>query len=68
MRKGQFLSQAMKDKKKDSAAKLLKHSLLFFRSDGELTEQLLTCSVPTRYTDNDENKPSSQHHGVWGGH
>ena len=72
IRKGQFLSQAMKEKKKDNTAKFFnkfKHLLqmnrfcFFFReekflpgSDGELTEQPLAWSVPTRCTDIDESQ------------
>ena len=81
MRKGQFLLQAIKEKRKNCAAKLLnklKHFLLpnmlwFFsdekkfqpRSDGELAEQLLACSVPTGCPDINENQTLSPHHGVF---
>ena len=63
MRKGQFLSQAMKDKSKDCTEKLLnklkyllKANMLWFfpkfllRSDGELIKQPLACSGLTRCT------------------
>ena len=75
MRKGQFLSQAVKEPRKDHTAKLqhllqLNMVLFFFSdekkffwsSDDELTERLLACCVPTRCTDNEENCP---HQSIW---
>ena len=82
IRNGKFLLQAMKDRKKNKNADLFEQtqtspaffSFSFLREkffqvlDGELTEQLLACSVPTWCTDIDENQIPSPHHGVWGGY
>ena len=55
----------------------LKHEQTFFSpikkiiqlgSDGELTEQPLTCTVPTRCSSSEENQTPNPHHGVRGGH
>ena len=78
-----FLSQAMKNKMKDDAAKLfnkLKHpfqlNILWFfsnqkkilpESDCELAEQPLVCSVPTKWTNRDEKETPSSH-GDLGAH
>ena len=50
------------------------HDLVFLKcekfqptSNDELTEQLLACSVHTRFTDIDENQKLHPHHGIWGG-
>ena len=51
------------------------HTLVFLKwekflpgSDGQLIEQLLTCSASTRCTDTDGNQMLSSYHGVWGSH
>ena len=70
MTEGQFLSQVMKDKRKVHDAKLLnklkrllQSNMLYFFS--EIIEQPLSCSVPTRCIDIDENQTLSPHHWVW---
>ena len=44
------------------------HCLPLPGSDGEPTEQPLSSSASTRYTNSDENQTPNLHHGVWGGH
>ena len=84
MRKGQFLitvhegleeRQFCKAFQPTQESPSTEHALLFLRwekfplgSDSELTEQLLACSVPTRYTDSHENQTPSQYHCVWSGY
>ena len=48
------------------------HALLFLKwekflpgLDGELTEQLLACSAPTKCTNSDENQKTNPYYGVW---
>ena len=80
MKKDQSLSQTMKNMKKDcckvfeqtQTSSPIEYALVFLRcekflprSDGELTEQLLTCSVPIRC---DEDQIPSTHHSIYGGH
>ena len=75
MRKGQGMS-ALQNFLTHSVI-LLRPNMLCFSSDeekflpgsdGELTEQPLVYSVPTRYTDIGENQTPSPHHSVWNGH
>ena len=81
MRKSQSLSQAMNDKRKNSAAKFKKKpsnipsNQTYFDfsqmrkflpgSNGKLTEQSLALFVPTRCIDIDEKQTPSPHHDVW---
>ena len=83
LKKRQFLSQTIKDKKKDSAVKLFyklmhlsKPNVLWFFSDEKIfcldqmmnLQKPLAYFVPTKCTDNDETLWSpSTLHNVWGG-
>ena len=80
MRKSQFLSQAMKYKRKGCTAKLLnkhkqaspqtEYALIFCRREKILLgseSEFTECSVTTKCINSEENQTPSSHHSIWFG-
>ena len=65
MRKVQFLSRAIKDKRKDHTAKLLNKSIPSNRTCFVFSTIRKACSVPTGCSDSDEKSTSNSQHDVW---